>query len=74
MMEENKEFDFLDYYKNKLKTRGEKTYFRVLISKKFNLNPRTFHQWVYRGDVPGYAQVIIQDIIKDPAYKLPQYK
>ena len=59
------EFDLRGYYYNVLKSREQRQYFRGKICMKFNRDIPTFDQWVSRGNVPGYAQVIIQDIIRD---------
>ena len=65
------EFDFLDYYYKRLSNNQERTFFRVLIQKKMGTDFNTFYQWINRGKVPGYAEIIIIDIINNPEYKLP---
>ena len=68
----NKDFDFINYYKNVLQSGVERTYFMVLICKKLNRTHATFHSWIYREKLPSMAEIHIVGIIKDKKYKLPQ--
>ena len=69
-----KEFDFLDYYYNKLKTNQKRAYFRELVCEKTGASVKVFYMWIHREKVPSYAEIHIQDLIKEPKYNLPKYK
>lgn len=66
------DFDFVDYYKNTLRSNQERTYFRELICKKLNVSHRLIHQWIYNEKVPAFAEIHIVDIINKKCYELPQ--
>ena len=69
---DKKEFNLNDYYENILENKKQKKFFKNLICMKFNMQPGTFDQWIFREKIPGHSEVIIQDIIKEPKYNLPQ--
>lgn len=65
-------FDIKKYYNETLTTSQERTYFRVLINKKIGTKDNAFYQWLNREKVPGYAEILILEIIRDPSNNLPQ--
>lgn len=69
------DFDFIDYYKNKLVEAGARTTFKYLVCNKLGVKRRRFEQWVQREDNPsGDIQIRMIAIILDLNNKLPNYK